>query len=37
MVQTEELNSPDVPQRVNALLTLEEQIMFALDNIKGRH
>jgi hypothetical protein len=36
MLQTEELNSSDVSQRVNALLALEEQRMFALDNIKRR-
>jgi hypothetical protein len=36
MLQTEELNSSNVPQRVNALLALEEQRMFALDNIKRR-
>jgi hypothetical protein len=36
MLQVEELNSSDVSQRMNALLALEEQRMFALDNIKRR-
>jgi hypothetical protein len=36
MLQIEELNSSDVSQRINALLDLEEQRMFALDNIKMR-
>jgi hypothetical protein len=36
MLQTEELNSSDVSQRVNELLALEEKRMFALDNIKRR-
>ena len=36
MLQIEELNSSNVPQRINALLALEEQIMFALENIKRR-
>jgi hypothetical protein len=34
MLQVEELNSFDVSQRMNALLALEEQRMFALGNIK---
>jgi hypothetical protein len=34
MVQIEELNSFDVSQRINALLALEDQRMFFLDNIK---
>jgi hypothetical protein len=37
MLQIEELNSFDISQRINALLALEEQRMFALDNIKRRH
>jgi hypothetical protein len=36
MLQIEELNSSDVSQRINALLALEEQRMFSLDNIKRR-
>jgi hypothetical protein len=36
MLQVEELNSSDVSQRMNALLYLEEQRTFALDNIKRR-
>jgi hypothetical protein len=36
MLQIEELNSSDVSQRMNSLLDLEEQRMFALDNIKRR-
>jgi hypothetical protein len=32
----EELNSSNVPQRINALLALEEQIIFSLENIKRR-
>jgi hypothetical protein len=36
MLQIEELNSSNVPQRINALLALEEQIMFSLENIKRR-
>jgi hypothetical protein len=36
MLQIEELNSSNVPQRINALLALEEQRMFALENIKRR-
>jgi hypothetical protein len=34
ILQTKELNSSYVPQRVNALLALEEQMMFYFDNIK---
>jgi hypothetical protein len=37
MLQIEELNSSDVSQRINALLALEEQRMFSLDNIRIRH
>jgi hypothetical protein len=36
MLQIEELNSSNVPQRINALLDLEEQRMFSLENIKRR-
>jgi hypothetical protein len=36
MLQTEELNSSNVPQRINALLSLEEQRNFALENLKRR-
>jgi hypothetical protein len=36
MLQVKELNSYDVSQRMNALLSLEEQRMFSLDNIKRR-
>jgi hypothetical protein len=36
MLQIEELNSYNVPQRINALLALEEQRMFSLENIKRR-
>jgi hypothetical protein len=36
MLQAKELNSFDVSKRMNALLDLEEQRMFALDNIKRR-
>jgi hypothetical protein len=36
MLQVEELNSSNVSQRMNALLDLEEQRIFALDNIKRR-
>jgi hypothetical protein len=36
MLQIEELNSSNVPQRINALLALEEQRMFVLENIKRR-
>ena len=36
MLQIEELNSSDVSQRINALLALEEKMMFSLDNIKRR-
>jgi hypothetical protein len=36
MLQIEELNSSNVSQRINALLALEEKMMFALDNIKRR-
>ena len=32
----EELNSSNIPQRINALLDLEEQRMFSLENIKRR-
>ena len=34
MLQIKELTSSDISQRVNALLALEEQRMFSLDNIK---
>jgi hypothetical protein len=36
MLQIEELNSSNFPQRINALLALEEQRNFALENIKRR-
>ena len=36
MLQIEELNSSNVPQRINALLALEEQKNFSLGNIKRR-
>jgi hypothetical protein len=36
MLQIKELKYSDVLQRINALLFLEEQRMFALDNIKRR-
>jgi hypothetical protein len=36
MLQVEELNSSNISQRMNSLLDLEEQRMFALDNIKRR-
>jgi hypothetical protein len=36
MLHIEELNSSNVPQRINALLSLEEQRMFSLENIKRR-
>jgi hypothetical protein len=36
MLQVEELNSSDVSRRMNALLALEEQRTFVLDNIKRR-
>jgi hypothetical protein len=36
MLHIEELKSSNVPQRINALLALEEQRMFALENIKRR-
>jgi hypothetical protein len=36
MLQTKELNSSNVPQRINALLALEEQINLALENLKRR-
>jgi hypothetical protein len=36
MLQIKELNSSNVHQRINALLALEEQIMFSLENIKRR-
>jgi hypothetical protein len=36
MLQIEELNSYNIPQRINALLDLEEQRMFSLENIKRR-
>jgi hypothetical protein len=36
MLQIEELNSSNVPQRINALLALEEQRNFSLENIKRR-
>jgi hypothetical protein len=34
MLQIEELNSSNVPQSINALLSLEEQRNFSLGNIK---
>jgi hypothetical protein len=36
MLQVEELNSSNISQRTNALLDLEEQRTFGLDNIKRR-
>jgi hypothetical protein len=36
MLQTEELNSYDVSQRINTLLSLEEQRNFSLENFKRR-
>jgi hypothetical protein len=36
MLQVEELNSSNISQRINALLDLEEQRKFSLDNIKRR-
>jgi hypothetical protein len=36
MLHTEELNSSNVPQRINALLSLEEQINVSLENLKRR-
>jgi hypothetical protein len=36
MLQIEELNSSNIPQRINALLDLEEHRMFSLENIKRR-
>ena len=36
MLQVEELNYYDISQRMNALLALEEQMTFSLDNIKRR-
>jgi hypothetical protein len=36
ILQVEELNSSNIPQRINALLDLEEQMMFSLENIKRR-
>jgi hypothetical protein len=36
MLQIEELNSSNISQRMNALLALEEQRTFSLDNIKRR-
>jgi hypothetical protein len=36
MLQVEELNSSNIPQGTNALLALEEQRMFSLENIKRR-
>jgi hypothetical protein len=36
MLQTEELNYSNVPQGINALLALEEQRNFSLENIKRR-
>jgi hypothetical protein len=35
-LQEEELNSTDIPQRLHALLALEEQRSYALDNLKKR-
>jgi hypothetical protein len=37
MLHIKELNSSNVPQRINALLSLEEQRNFPLENIKRRH
>jgi hypothetical protein len=36
MLEMEELNSSNIPQRINALLALEEQMTFSLENIKKR-
>jgi hypothetical protein len=36
MLQTEELNSSNVSQRINTLLALEEQRNFSLENLKRR-
>jgi transposase InsO family protein len=36
MLQVEELNSSNISQRMNAILALEEQTTFSLDNIKRR-
>ena len=36
MLQIEDLNSSNVPQRINTLLALEEQRNFTLENIKTR-
>jgi hypothetical protein len=36
MLQVEELNSYNISQIMNALLGLEEKMMFSLDNIKRR-
>jgi hypothetical protein len=36
MLQIEELNSSNSPQRINALLALEEQRKFSIENIKRR-
>jgi hypothetical protein len=36
MLHIEELNYSNVPQRINALLALEEQRSFSLENIKRR-
>jgi hypothetical protein len=36
MLQTEELNSSNVPQMINALLSLEEQRNFSLEKLKRR-
>jgi hypothetical protein len=36
MLQTKELNSSNVSQRINSLLSLEEQMNFALENLKRR-
>jgi hypothetical protein len=35
-LQAEELNSTNIPQRINALLDLEEQRSYALKNLKKR-
>jgi hypothetical protein len=35
-LQDEELNSTNIPQRINALLALEEQRSYALENLKKR-
>jgi hypothetical protein len=36
MLQTKELNSSNISQRINTLLALEEQSNFALENMKRR-